>query len=74
MTTEAEARALRARIYGDVSDASWAKLATVWTRPENLRWLRAHQTPPFCPDGMHWKTWNGHEDAPKGGLNESRLV
>ena len=66
MTTEAEARQLRARIYGDVTDVSWAALATVWTRPENLQWLRENQpvlcTP--CPPGMHWKAWNRHADAP----------
>lgn len=75
MTTEAEARKLRAAIYGDVSDASWEKLAPVWTGmgrdergnpQDNLHWLRQNQPVHCapCPPGMHWKTWCGHADAP----------
>lgn len=66
MTTESEARALRAAIYGEVADASWAALASVWTRADNLHWLRQNQPVHCapCPPGMHWKTWCGHADAP----------
>lgn len=67
MNTPTEARRLRAAIYGDVSDASWAKLEVVWTDPDNFRWLLDNQPRHCapCPKGMHWKTWNGHPDAPR---------
>lgn len=66
MTVESEARRLRAAIYGDITDSEWRMLIPIWTQPYNLRWLREHQTPPFCPVGMHWKKWNQHADEPEG--------
>lgn len=66
MNTPAEARRLRARIYGDVTDLAWSMLIPIWTRPDNFQWLLENQPVHFapCPNGMHWKTWNGHPDAP----------
>lgn len=55
LAINAEARRLRAAIYGDVTDTSWAALGAVWTRPENLRWLRQNQPIACapCPPGLH---------------------
>lgn len=66
LNIESEARRLRAAIYGDVTDLAWSMLIPTWTRPDNLHWLRQNQPLRYapCPPRMHWKTWNGHPDAP----------
>jgi GTPase Era involved in 16S rRNA processing len=41
--SEKATRQLRAAIYGEVSDESWAKVRENWMKPENVRWLQERQ-------------------------------
>jgi hypothetical protein len=38
--TEAEVRALRAKVYGECSDKNWECCRERWMEPENVKWLR----------------------------------
>lgn len=53
---EPEVRQLRAAIYGEISDESWAKVRGNWMKPENVEWLRNNQwkpSPPSQPSRDH---------------------
>jgi hypothetical protein len=42
--TEAHVRQLRDVCFlRPITDAEWEKTKANWTRPENIKWLRAHQ-------------------------------
>lgn len=40
LTSEAQVRELRERIYGPITDASWECVKANWLKPENVRWLQ----------------------------------
>lgn len=40
---EPAVRKLRANIYGEISDESWAKVRVNWCTPDNIRWLLAQR-------------------------------
>ncbi len=48
--TEAEVRALRASVYGEVSDESWDKVKHKWMTEENIRWLKSPERLRINPD------------------------